>query len=238
MRRWKLRLIQTAFDWGRRGKIWFWPDIWRTVKGLIKKWENIAVTIGGSVVSEKCISYIFAFAWICYFEGIITLFCRGEHQESGVKIITSFHLRLIFFLAISFFSFSFVIILKICVKSSLELTLNPTVTNADQKVVFNTWSIFWDLKAYRAQSAGKQSNWLGDELNLFRMLCLAVSSFGDSLRFHISWLCEQQSLLPCCSVRPCMQQQWEMSVGRWAKLFSKLLTPETQPAFQAHRSNF
>lgn len=91
-------------------------------------------------------------------EGIITLFCRGEHQESGVKIITSFHLRLIFFLAFSFFSFSFVIILKICVKIYLELTLNPTVTNADQKVVFNTWSIFWDLKAYRAQSAGKQFN--------------------------------------------------------------------------------
>lgn len=87
-------------------------------------------------------------------EGIITLFCRGEHQESGVKIITSFHLRLIFFLA-----FSFIIILKICVMLSyLELTLNPTVTNADQKVVFNTWSVFWDLKAYRAQSAGKQFN--------------------------------------------------------------------------------
>lgn len=62
-------------------------------------------------------------------EGLTTLFCRGEQQESGVKIITSFHLRLIFFLAFFFFPF---ISLKICVKLSyLELTLNPTVTNAD-----------------------------------------------------------------------------------------------------------
>lgn len=100
-RRWELGLIQTVFDWGRRGKVWFWPDIWWTVKGLIKKWETIAVTIGGSVVSEKNPFLVFlllpGFPLLRGREGIITLFCRGEHQESGVKIITSFHLRLIFF---------------------------------------------------------------------------------------------------------------------------------------------
>lgn len=36
---------------------------------IIKKRENIAVTIGGSVVSEKLIFYIFAFACICSFKG-------------------------------------------------------------------------------------------------------------------------------------------------------------------------
>lgn len=58
----------------------------------------------------------------------------GVHQESEVKPITSFQLRLIFFPAFFFF---FAIILGICVKISyLEVTLNPTVTNANRKVVF------------------------------------------------------------------------------------------------------
>ena len=60
----------------------------------LKNEQTIAVTIGGSVASEKSISYFFCFCLgfplLRGCEGIITLFHCGEHQESEVKTILAF----------------------------------------------------------------------------------------------------------------------------------------------------